>query len=64
MKVHQRRRFIEYSSTLDRKVVQEWEGMVKAWEHDFTKPDPFEEPHTCKCSVSWSTGVCYGYIEP
>lgn len=52
MRIHQRRAFVEYSATFDPKVVHQWEAMVQAWERDPpNKPDPFEEPGTCKSAI-------------
>ena len=52
MKVQQRRTFDKYTTTFDAKVVREWEQMIKAWEDDPNKPDPYEEPQAGKYSES------------
>lgn len=35
--------FLKLSSGLDEATIKEWEELVKAWEHDQTKPSPFED---------------------
>jgi hypothetical protein len=36
--------FAKFSDTFKPETVQKWEAMVKAWEADSTKPNPYEEP--------------------
>ncbi|KAH9894841.1 hypothetical protein C8Q73DRAFT_645213, partial [Cubamyces lactineus] len=52
MKVQQRKTYDQYTSTFDVKVIREWEAMIKAWEEDPDKPDPYEEPQV---AVSYAT---------
>ncbi|RDX40145.1 hypothetical protein OH76DRAFT_1423890 [Lentinus brumalis] len=46
MHAKQRRAFQEYSTTFGESVLAQWESMVKTWEGDMSKPDPYEEPTT------------------
>ncbi len=47
----QRRAFQEYSATFGESILAEWEALVKTWEGDMSKPDPYEEPTTSECHV-------------
>ncbi|KAI0662341.1 hypothetical protein C8Q70DRAFT_1050991 [Cubamyces menziesii] len=52
LKLQQRKTYDQYTSTFDVKVIREWEEMIKAWEEDHDRPDPYEEP---QAAVSYAT---------
>ena len=40
--------FVKFSATFKPETILKWEAMVKAWEADLTKPNPYEEPVNSK----------------
>lgn len=41
--------FQRFNDALPKNTVIEWRGVVEAWEHDPTKPNPFFVENDCKC---------------
>lgn len=48
MQKDHRKAFEDHHKTFDNATVAKWEKMIKDWEEDPQKPNPFEEPDTCK----------------
>jgi hypothetical protein len=47
--------FQEFNASLPAESTVEWTQMVKEWEHDQTKPNPFESKQRRKSNLTWLT---------
>ncbi len=48
MRVKQRKVYEEFAANIPEDTVKGWEEMLSAWNADPTKPDPYNEPTSCK----------------
>lgn len=49
MRERHRTQASKYSATFPASTITEWKAAVKAWEDDYTKPDPYAEPEYSEC---------------